>query len=96
MFETRFIHEFTGHPKRKFGGESLNAPVRRSVRGEPLWEIATLFPPPGTWTEEALLVRNKTRLTDAFDEPQWAASARVTTSPVSFPTAFRVGLAEGE
>lgn len=41
--------------------------ARRSSRGEPPWEIATLFPPQGTWSEEAFLALRTNRLVELND-----------------------------
>ena len=37
---------------------SISPPIPRSRRGEPAWEIATLFPPQGEWTEADYLALN--------------------------------------
>lgn len=38
-----------------------------SQRGEPVWEIARLFPPQGDWTEEAYFGIESTRLVELVD-----------------------------
>lgn len=40
---------------------------RQSARGEPAWEIATLFPIQGTWTEAAYLALPSNRLLELND-----------------------------
>lgn len=44
-----------------------NALPRQSVRGEPAWEIATLFPAQGSWSEEAYLALSSNRLMELND-----------------------------
>ena len=46
--------------------DSLPQPVE-SVRGEPVWEIARLFPAQGDWTEEAYFSIESTRLVELVD-----------------------------
>lgn len=42
--------------------DDTNVPTRQSVRGEPAWEIATLFPKQGMWSESAYLALPGNRL----------------------------------
>ena len=46
--------------------ESIPQPVV-SQRGEPVWELARLFPPQGDWTEEAYFAIESTRLVELVD-----------------------------
>ena len=45
----------------------LTSPHRQSARGEPVWEIATLFPLQGTWSEAAFLALPSNRLLELND-----------------------------
>jgi len=47
--------------------DDTDAAFRRSARGEPAWEIATLFPLQGTWSEEAYLALSSNRLLELND-----------------------------
>jgi Uma2 family endonuclease len=51
--------------------ESGSAPpdmaVPRSRRGEPVWELATFYPPQGEWTEQAYLALETNRLVEFKD-----------------------------
>ena len=47
--------------------DEVNLPPRRSVRGEPAWEIATLFPVQGTWSEATYLALPSNRLLELND-----------------------------
>jgi Uma2 family endonuclease len=47
--------------------DACAAPRYRSKRGEPAWEIATLFPDQGSWTEEDYLALNTNRLVELSD-----------------------------
>jgi Uma2 family endonuclease len=47
--------------------ENADATVRRSARGEPAWEIATLFPAQGAWSEAAFLALPSNRLLELND-----------------------------
>jgi Uma2 family endonuclease len=46
---------------------TIDSPGRPSARGEPAWEIATLFPVQGTWSEEAYLALPSNRLLELND-----------------------------
>jgi Uma2 family endonuclease len=45
----------------------LRPPRRPAKRGEPAWEIATLFPPQGEWSEPEYLSLNTKRLVELVD-----------------------------
>lgn len=47
--------------------DDTNTPGHPSVRGEPAWEIATLFPRQGTWSEAAYLALPSNRLMELND-----------------------------
>ncbi len=47
--------------------DDTNVPARQSVRGEPAWEIATLFPKQGMWSESAYLALPGNRLMELND-----------------------------
>ena len=47
--------------------DETNVPLRHSARGEPAWEIATLFPMQGTWSEAAYLALPSNRLMELND-----------------------------
>ena len=47
--------------------DNITASQRQSVRGEPAWEIATLYPIQGTWTEAAYLALPTNRLLELND-----------------------------
>ena len=38
--------------------------VRKELRGEPTWEVALLYPPQGTWSEEEYLELDTNRLVE--------------------------------
>lgn len=44
-----------------------NPPIRPSTRGEPAWEIATLFPVQGTWSEQEYLALPSNRMLELND-----------------------------
>lgn len=44
-----------------------STPPRQSARGEPAWEIATLFPLQGAWSEEAFLALPSNRMLELND-----------------------------
>ena len=44
-----------------------DTPLRQSARGEPAWEIATLFPRQGAWSEAAYLALPSNRLLELND-----------------------------
>ena len=47
--------------------DETSVPLRHSARGEPAWEIATLFPMQGTWSEAAYLALPSNRLMELND-----------------------------
>ena len=47
--------------------DNTEMPQRQSSRGEPAWEIATLFPTQGTWSEAAYLALPSNRLLELND-----------------------------
>ena len=47
--------------------DDTNTPARQSARGEPAWEVATLFPKQGMWSEAAYLALPGNRLMELND-----------------------------
>jgi Uma2 family endonuclease len=61
----REASELEGKPMTPAVAEEA-APVRHSRRGEPVWEIANLYPPQGYWTEQEYLALDTNHLIE-FD-----------------------------